>query len=186
MGDEVHERAGGKPSWRIRVGTWMFAVPFVMFVGAPVVVPFLGLSAGDAAAVIGGVIVAAEVIWFASIPLLGKEGFAEMKKKSFSFLKLPSGPVSQPRHKLGVRLFWLGLGGQLGLHAVLAAAIVIVGGHPEKLILGMDLDQQIVVYLVVLMLCTVCLVAGVYALGAGFAERFRHVFDWAGKEGATG
>ena len=132
MGDEVHERAGGKPSWRIRVGTWMFAVPFVMFVGAPVVVPFLGLSAGDAAAVIGGVIVAAEVIWFASIPLLGKEGFAEMKKKSFSFLKLPSGPVSQPRHKLGVRLFWLGLGGQLGLHAVLAAAIVIVGGHPEN------------------------------------------------------
>jgi hypothetical protein len=181
MTDQSTEEVPATPTWRIRLGTWMFAVPFVMFVGAPVVVPFLGLSGSEAAAVIGGIVVAAEVVWFASIPLLGKQGFLEMKKKSFGFLKLPEGPVSQARHKLGVRLFWAGLGGQLGLHAVMVIAIAIVGGHPEKSVLGLNFDEQIITYLSLLMLFTVLLVAGVYALGEGFAERFKHVFDWPGK-----
>ena len=64
-----------KKSWRIRIGTWMFYVPFGMFFGAPVIIPLLGFSATESAAAIGAIIVAAEVIWFASIPLLGKKGF---------------------------------------------------------------------------------------------------------------
>ncbi len=52
-----------KGGWRQTVGTWMFTVPFLMFFGAPVVIPLLGLTAGQTTAAIGGIIVAAEVIW---------------------------------------------------------------------------------------------------------------------------
>ena len=165
------------PGWRVTLGTWMFAVPFVMFFGAPVVIPLLGLSGTQAAAAIGGVIVAAEVIWFASIPLLGKEGFLAMKKKAFGFLKLQTGPISEPRHRLGVKLFWIGLCGQLSLHAVMIVAYAIVGAHPERIILGLNFEQQLGAYFSLLLLFVICLIAGVYALGADFAGRFKQAFD---------
>lgn len=163
----------------------MFTIPFVMFFGAPVVIPFLGLTGAQAAAAIGGVIVAAEVIWFASIPLLGKEGFLAMKKKAFGFLKLQSGPISETRHRLGVKLFWIGLCGQLALHAVMIVAYAIVGAHPERIILGLDFEQQLGAYFSLLLLFVICLIAGVYALGADFADRFKQVFNMPLNEDAS-
>ena len=170
-------------SWRVRIGTWMFAIPFVMFFGAPVVVPFLGYSASEAAALIGGIVVLAEVIWFASIPLLGKEGFWAMKKKAFGFLKLKSGPVSRRTHVLGVRLLLAGLAVQLGLQAVLVVAYAIVGAHPEKVILGMNFEQQTTAYFAVLIAAIVATVIGVYLLGADFTERLKKAFEWQGEAG---
>ena len=161
----------------------MFAIPFVMFFGAPVVIPLLGLSAGQAAAAIGAIIVAAEVIWFASIPLLGLQGFLAMKKKAFGFLKLQTRPISRPRHQMGVTLFWIGLGGQLSLNAIMIIAYAIVGAHPERVILGMTFEQQLAAYLTVLILCVICFIAGIYALGANFAGRFKHAFDWSEEQG---
>jgi hypothetical protein len=168
-----------KNGWRLKIGTWMFTIPFVMFFGAPIVIPLLGLSAGQATALIGGIIVAAEVIWFASIPLLGLQGFKAMKKKAFGFLKLKVGPISQSRHKLGVRLFWFGLGGQLLLHAIMIIAYAIVGAHPERTILGLTFEQQLAVYFSLLIVFVLCLIAGIYALGAQFADRFKQAFDWS-------
>lgn len=154
----------------------MFTLPFVMFFGAPVFIPLLGLSGTQSAAAIGGVIVAAEVIWFASIPLLGKDGFLAMKRKAFGFLKLQIGPIRESRHRLGVKLFWIGLCGQLSLHAVMIVAYAIVGAHPERIILGLDFDQQLGAYFSLLLLFVICLIAGVYALGADFAGRFKQAF----------
>ena len=175
---QQEETTVSQGGWRIKLGTAMFTIPFVMFIGAPIVVPLLGLSGTQTAAVIGGVIVAAEVIWFASIPLLGKEGFFAMKKKAFSFLKLKESPISESRHKLGAWLFCLGLGGQLLLHAVMIVAYAIVGAHPERILLGMDFNQQLALYFSALVMCVVSLIAGVYALGADFAGRCREVFLW--------
>lgn len=172
------ETESNKTSWRLMLGTWMFFVPFVMFFGTPIVIPFLGLSAGTSAAVIGGMLVAAEVIWFASIPLLGKDGFLAMKSKAFGYLKLQAGPISQSRHKFGVSLFWIGLGGQLVLHSILLVAIIMVGANPEELILGLNFEQQVNSYTTVLIICIVSLVVGVYSLGADFAERFKNVFQY--------
>lgn len=173
--DHVNESPA--PNWRTRIGTWMFSIPFVMFFGAPVVVPFLGLSASEATGLIGGIVVAAELIWFASIPLLGKDGFWAMKKKAFSFLKLPTGPVSPTRFRLGSVLLLSGLGVQLGLHAVFVAAYAVVGAHPEKIILGLNFEQQLIVYFALLILGILAMVVGVYALGADFAERLKRVFE---------
>jgi hypothetical protein len=183
MSDEKATPESPRTGWRLKLGTWMFAIPFVMFFGAPVVIPMLGMSAGQAAAAIGGVIVTAEVIWFASIPLLGMNGFLAMKKNAFGFLKLKIGPISEKRHKLGVKLFWIGLGGQLLLHGVMIVAYAIVGAHPERIIFGMTFGQQLAVYFTILIVFVVCLVAGVYALAAQFAGRFKQAFVWHEEEG---
>ncbi len=180
MSNSTETTDAPKSGWQVQLGTWMFTIPFVMFFGAPVVIPLLGLSTGQAAAAIGGILVAAEVIWFASIPLLGKQGFIAMKKKAFGFLKLRTGPIGESRHKLGVLLFCIGLGGQLLLHAIMIIAYAIVGAHPERIILGMDFEQQLSVYFSLLVLFVVCLVAEVYALGADFADRLKCVLEYQG------
>tara|TARA_R110000850_G_scaffold17996_29_gene54676 strand:- start:6211 stop:6687 length:477 start_codon:yes stop_codon:yes gene_type:complete len=154
----------------------MFGIPFVMFFGAPIVVPFLGLTAGEAAALIGGVIVAAELIWFASIPLLGLKGFKAMKKKAFGFLKIPEGPGSAVQHKWGVRLFWVGLGTQLALHIVLVFAYILVGAHPDRIILGMDFEQQTMAFFSILIIAIISLVLGVYLLGEVFLGKMKAAF----------
>lgn len=160
----------------------MFVVPFFMIFGGPFVIPFLGYSASETAALLGGFIVLGEIIWFASIPLLGKEGFKAMKSKAFSFLKLKTGPISRERHSWGLRLFWLGLVIQMGLHILFVIAYLIVGAHPERAIFGLTFEEQLVCYFSILIFGIVCLIVGVYMLGADFAERLKHAFDWTGSE----
>ncbi len=73
--------------WRYRIGICMFWAPVAMFLGATVLVPALGLSAVQTAGVAGAIMVLAHVIWFAGIPLLGKEGFKSMKNKAVGLLR---------------------------------------------------------------------------------------------------
>ena len=47
-----------KTSWRYRLGIWMFCVPFFMGFTASIIVPILGLSALQTAAIIGAVVLA--------------------------------------------------------------------------------------------------------------------------------
>ena len=55
----------------------------------------------------------------------------------------------------------------------------IVGAHPERTILGLTFEQQLVVYFSLLIVFVICLVTGIYALGAQFADRFKQAFDWS-------
>ncbi|MGI9473996.1 MAG: hypothetical protein ACR2NZ_20825 [Rubripirellula sp.] len=155
-----------RPNWKLTLGKWMFVVPFLMFFGAPVVIPLMGFNAGQSAALIGGVVVVAEVIWFASIPLLGKAGFMEMKQNAFSKIKLKQGPIDAARIRLGSRLLVLGLAGQILLHLLMIVGYAIVGAHPERIIFGMSFEQQLAIYFSLLVASVLCTVAGVYAIGA--------------------
>lgn len=173
-----------KSNWRIRLGTWMFYVPFLMFIGAPIIIPLMGLSAGQSAAIIGSIIVAAEIIWFASIPLLGKDGFKEMKTKAFSVLRLRSEPISRSRHRLGVGL----LVTSIAVEAILI--IFIIGAHinlgaesASASILGFDFQAQAAVFIGLEMATAAGIIASVYLLGAGFAERLKLAFQWHGESG---
>ena len=166
-------------SLRITLGTLMFYAPFLMFFGAPIVIPFLGLSATETAGILGAVLVVAEVVWFASIPLLGKEGFRAMKTKAFGFFKLRSEPISRLRHRLGVGL----LRGSIVTEIIWVARIIgahfKLGSEPANvLILGMNFEAQAIFYVTIEILTGVGVVAGVYMLGAGFAERLKHAFEW--------
>jgi hypothetical protein len=103
------DTAPARPGWRYQLGRLMFIVPIPLVVIVPVVVPMLGMSAGATAATIGGILVSTEVIWFASIPLLGKEGFKKLEHGLFARLKPTAKPVSQVRHRVGVAMFFTAL-----------------------------------------------------------------------------
>jgi hypothetical protein len=180
--DQTLGNTNAKPaqtSWRIRFGTSMFYVPFAMFFGAPVVIPALGLSAGQTATLIGVILVVAEVIWFASIPLLGKEGFKAMKSKALGFLKLKEGPIGRVRHKAGVTL----LVSSFVIEFLLTLSMMIghfkVGSEdPSARILGLTFQEQSRVYITIEIATMVGIVISVYMLGADFAERMKKVFDY--------
>ena len=168
--------------WRYRVGVWMFLVPVVTAVATPIVVPMLGLDAGTAAALIGGIIIGGELIWFASIPLLGKEGFKELKTKLFGVFKIPAGPVSRTRHRVGVGLV---LGAFVA--EMLAVLFLIVayfeyapGTYPSSTLLGMEFEAQATTFIVVQCASALCAVASLYVLGAEFVERLQAAFSWNG------
>jgi hypothetical protein len=168
-----------KKNWRLTLGTWMFYVPFVMFFGAPVMIPLIGLSATQATALVGGIFVAAEVIWFASIPLLGKEGFKQMKSQAFSLLKPNTGPISRIRHQTGTWMFTVGILSQVGLGVTVMMVYFFVGGKdPEIPIMGLSFEEQALLYVYLQIAAMACMVASVYVLGADFWERLNHAFEW--------
>jgi hypothetical protein len=168
-----------KKTWRIQIGTWMFYVPFLMILGAPVIIPLLGFSATKAAAIVGGILIAGEVIWFASIPLLGKEGFKQMKSEAFSLLKPKSGPISQSRHKFGVWMFTVGALGQILLAMGVMVAYFMVGaGDPDIPVMGLSFEQQAIAYVVIQFAAIGCIMVSVYVLGADFWERLNGAFEW--------
>jgi len=47
-----------------------------------------------------------EIMWFASIPVLGKEGFSSLKNETRKFLSLKRGPISETRHTIGLIVFF--------------------------------------------------------------------------------
>ena len=168
-----------KLSWRIRIGTWMFYVPFAMILGAPVIIPLLGFSTTQAAALIGGILIAGEVIWFASIPLLGKAGFKEMKNKAFSMLRLRSTPISKTRHSFGVGLLVTSIAVEALLITFMVGAQLKLGsGSAGATIAGLDFQTQATVFVSIEILTAVGIIASVYLLGAGFAERLKTAFQW--------
>ncbi len=168
-----------RKNWRIQIGTWMFYVPFVMIFGAPVIIPLLGFSAPKAAAIIGGILIAGEVIWFASIPLLGKAGFKQMKTQAFSLLKPKSGPIRKSRHQVGVWMFTIGIISQISLGIVVVVAYFIVGAKdPSIAVMGLSFEQQAIVYSSIQLVAIVCVLFSVYVLGADFWERLSRVFKW--------
>jgi hypothetical protein len=132
MPDHNLKSTSMKKNWRLILGTWMFYVPFVMFFGAPVMIPLIGLSATQATALVGGIFVAAEVIWFASIPLLGMEGFKQMKSQAFSLLKPNTGPISRIRHQAGTWMFTVGILSQVGLGVTVMMAYFFCWGQRSR------------------------------------------------------
>ena len=168
-----------KGGWRYQLGRLMFLVPFPAFVLAPVVVPLLGLDAGTTAALIGGVIVCVEVVWFASIPLLGVHGFKQLKHSVFARLKPTAKPVGRTRHAVGVTMFFASLVGiAVASLFVLYAYFANPPGATDATVFGLDLEQQITAYVATEIVMLVVLVASVYVLGLGFCSRLAAAFEW--------
>jgi len=165
--------------WRYKLGLVMFIVPFVMFFGAPLAIPLLGLSAGQTAGLIGGIVIAAEVIWFASIPLLGVKGFKAVKAKAFGWLKLKQGPISERRHQIGVTMFFA----SLVLEAVAAGFIVYAffstSDDPAQFsVFGMGLNEAATMFVGAQIVLGIVFVASFFVLGGDFWERVRVAFTW--------
>ena len=171
-------------SWRYRLGLVLFFGAFPIFFATPIVIPMLGLSAGESAALIGGILLAVEVFWFASIPLLGKEGFNAVKQRTFGWLKLSSSPVSRARHHFGVVLLFGSILLDVLLNLILMATDFLVqGGNvwtPE--VLGISFRVQATVFISVQILTTIGIVVSVFILGENFWERLKQAFEWQASE----
>lgn len=159
----------------------MFYIPFAMIIGAPVIIPLLGFTATEAAALIGGLLIAGEVIWFASIPLLGKAGFKEMKNKAFSILRLRSEPISRLRHNFGVGLLVVSIAAEALLIIFMVGAHLKLGSESAgPTIAGVDFQSQAMIFVSIEILTAVGIISSVYLLGAVFAERLKIAFQWQG------
>jgi hypothetical protein len=173
-------------TWRYRLGRMLFFGAFPVFFATPVVIPMLGLSVGESAALIGGILLAVEILWFASIPLLGKQGFMMLKAKAFAWLKLSSGPISQARHRFGVTLLLSSVALDVLLNLVVIGTNLLVKGAdvPTTLIFGLTFQQQATIYVAIQILTTISIIAAVFILGADFWERLKKAFEW--KSGENG
>ena len=167
--------------WRYTLGFWMFTIPFAMIIGVPIVVPFFVSSPTEAAAIIGGTILVGEVVWFASIPLLGKEGFKELKNKAFGLFALPKGPIAENRHRWGLRFLGLGLVLEtLVVLGLLVGYFVVGEGHLTEGWLGISFEQEATLFIAAIIASGICFVAGIYTLGAPFVERLTAALAWGG------
>ena len=173
----------GPSGWRYKLGLVMFTIPVITFVLAPVVVPLLGLSAGEAAGVVGAILVGGEVVWFLSIPLLGVQGFKALKTKMFGWIKPKQGPISRTRHRFGIALLF---GSFLGETAVAAFAVyshLSTSAIAEEFtVFGLGLDEVSTLYVVAQFVLAVCFVSSFFVLGGDFWERLRLAFAWPGDQ----
>ncbi|MBL0712389.1 MAG: hypothetical protein JJV98_01700, partial [Desulfosarcina sp.] len=158
----------------------LFFGAFPIFFATPVVIPMLGLSAGESAALVGGILLAVEVLWFASIPLLGKEGFKAVKQRTFGWFKLSSAPVSRARHQFGVTLLFASILLDVLLNLIMVGTDFLVQGAdvPTKQLLGLSFSQQATVYITIQVLTTVGIVVALFVLGGDFWERLKKAFEW--------
>jgi len=171
-------------NWRYRLGLTLFFGAFPIFFATPVVIPMLGLSAGESAALIGGILLAVEVLWFASIPLLGKEGFKAVKQRTFGWFKLSSAPVSRPRHQFGVTLLLGSILLDVLLNLIMVGTDLLASGAdaPTMQLFGLSFSEQATVYVSIQILTTVGIVAALFILGADFWERLKTAFEWQGSD----
>lgn len=166
--------------WRYRLGMVLFFGAFPVFFVTPVIVPMLNLSAAESAALIGGILLAVEVFWLASIPLLGKEGFNKVKQRTFGWFKSSSGPVSRTRHRFGVALLFGCILLDVLLNLALVATDFLVPGAdvPTKQILGLSFSEQATIYVGIQILTTTGVVVALFVLGSDFWERLKVAFEW--------
>lgn len=178
----MHSISNENKGWRYKLGLVLFITPFPIFIATPFVIPLLGLSAAETGALIGGIFLIVEVVWFASIPLLGKQGFLALKNKAFGWLKLHEGPISYRRHKLGV---WLLAGSILvemilQIITLLALSIPTDNERAATMITGVPYGEFNMVYLGIELLTTAGIIISVFLLGADFWEKLKNAFEWQG------
>jgi hypothetical protein len=95
--------------WRFYLGTGFFLLPFPLFILLPLCVPFMGFDGATSSAMIGGGLAGIEVVWFLSIPLLGKQGFLALKKKTFARILVFFQSPGETRYYTGLFCLVLGL-----------------------------------------------------------------------------
>lgn len=171
--------------WRYKLGMAMFVLPVISLVLTPVIIPLLGMSAGDSAALIGGILVGGELIWFASIPLLGKEGFKRVKHAMFSKLALPDRPISRLRHGWGLSLLGAALAFQgLVLMWIIFGFFYLGADQLTESVHGLSFLQEATIVTYALIASVVAFFLGVWLLGQRFVNRLSEAMTWH-DEGAT-
>jgi len=163
--------------WRYKLGLLLFIVPIIIFILTPVVIPMLDLSAVQTASVIGVVLLTGEIVWFASIPLLGKDGFNAIKQKMFGWLKLKDKPVSKKRHLCGIILLLSSILTDVLLQ-IFILSIYLFLEKGQEMIFGITLDTLTNIHTIIQILTTLGILASLFILGGQFWEKIKQAFIW--------
>jgi hypothetical protein len=172
-----------RTNWRYRIGIWMFCAPFFMSIVAAITIPALGFSVLQTTVIVGAVAIAAQVIWFASIPVLGHKGFLAMKSRAYTLIKPKEGPIGKTRYRVGTILLVASLLGEVALKLALLMAFFSSTNYGLELpIWGVTYQLLAITYVSLEITIIVVLISSFYMLGADFMERLVKVFEWPGEE----
>jgi len=174
---KTESSSGG--GWRYKLGMAMFILPVFSMVLTPILIPLLGLSAADTAALIGGIVIGGELVWFASIPLLGKEGFKRIKNQMFSKFKLTDKPISKARHNWGIALAGGALAFQMLVLIWIVGGFFYLGeGHLTDGVGGVTFAEEATAMVYTIIASVVAFFVGVWVLGGRFVDRLHVALVW--------
>jgi hypothetical protein len=93
--------------WRLKLGAGLFGLSILLPAAGVPLVAWFDVSTSVTATVTGGLLVAAEVMGLAAVGVMGKSGYARIKKKVLGFIKKygPPNKVSRLRYRIGLVMF---------------------------------------------------------------------------------
>jgi hypothetical protein len=93
--------------WRLKFGTGLFGLSILLPIAGVPMVGLFDFSTSVTATVTGGLLVSAEVMGLAAVAVMGKSGYALIKKKVLGFLKQygPPNKVGRMRYRIGLVMF---------------------------------------------------------------------------------
>jgi hypothetical protein len=96
--------AGG---WRLRLGIALFGLSIALLVLGIPLLATMGLSTATMTTASGAMLAGSEVLGIVAIAVMGKSGYAYIKKRVFGFLKQygPPAEVSRTRYTIGLVMF---------------------------------------------------------------------------------
>jgi len=156
--DETETGAPNLPiGWRFKVGIVLFALALVPY-GLLAAVVFYKLPLATAAALVGAGVMLQKVIFVSAVAVLGKSGFATLKKRLFAKLA-PADEVGPVRYRIGLVMFMLPILQGLGETYASHAAPHLIANR-----LWVDVVMDTI------------LIASVFVLGANFWDKIRALF----------
>jgi hypothetical protein len=94
-------------NWRLKLGAGLFGLSILLPLAGVPLVAWFNFSTRVTATITGGLLVAAEVMGLAAVAVMGKSGYALIKKKLLSIIEQygPPNKVSRLRYRIGLVMF---------------------------------------------------------------------------------
>jgi hypothetical protein len=111
-------------NWRLKLGAGLFGLSILLPIAGVPMVGLFDFSTRVNATVTGGLLVSAEVMGLAAVAVMGKSGYALIKKKLLGLIKQygPPNKVSRLRYRIGLVMFCTPI--VFGWGAVYAATVM--------------------------------------------------------------
>jgi hypothetical protein len=93
--------------WRLKLGAGLFGLSILLPIAGVPLVAWFNFSTSVTATVTGGLLVSAEIMGLAAVAVMGKSGYALIKKKLLGFINKygPPNKVSRLRYRIGLVMF---------------------------------------------------------------------------------
>ncbi len=107
MGEKTTNLEEPVLGWRLKLGVGIFVFSILLPVAGVPLVTALGLSSKTIASLSAALLMEGEILGIISLAVMGKSGYAYIKKRVFGFIKKfgPPGKVSRLRYNIGLVMF---------------------------------------------------------------------------------